>query len=226
MPSDPPPDPWRMRASDADRDAYVAALQRAYLEGRLTKDEYDERTTVALSAGTYADLAPLVSDLPLSPGEVPMPPARATVPAPSMPAATSSSPMVAVFSEVRRDSRWTVADGDLALAVFGSVKLDLTQAQLGGDDNEIRANAFFGQVELTVPGDIEVEVDGVGVFGEYCRKDRRTAPTHTVGPPHTVAPRLRVTGIAMFGSVEVTVVDEPVTGRDRVIDPPGPAIGT
>lgn len=202
-----------MRASDADRDAYVAALQRAYLDGRLTKDEYDERTSAALTAGTYKELAPLVTDLPLAPGEVPMPPNRPTPLVPVTGSTASSSPMVAVFSDVTRDSRWTMSDGDLAVAVFGSVKLDLTQAQLTGVDNEIRANAIFGQVQLTVPGDIDVQVDGVGVFGEYSRKDRRTAPA---APG---ASRLRVTGIALFGSVEVTVVDEPVTGRDRVIEP-------
>ena len=53
-----------MRAADADRDRVVEFLQRAYSEGRLSKDEYDARMGRALAARTYADLDQLVADLP------------------------------------------------------------------------------------------------------------------------------------------------------------------
>ena len=53
-----------MRAADADRDRVVEFLQRAYSEGRLSKDEYDVRMGRALAARTYADLDQLVADLP------------------------------------------------------------------------------------------------------------------------------------------------------------------
>jgi hypothetical protein len=55
-----------MRASDADRDRVVEVLSMAYSEGRLSKDEYDGRLQNALSARTYADLDPLVTDLPVA----------------------------------------------------------------------------------------------------------------------------------------------------------------
>jgi Domain of unknown function (DUF1707)/Domain of unknown function (DUF4190) len=54
----------KMRAADADRDNVVEFLAGAYTEGRLTKDEYDERLEQALSARTYGDLDLLVTDLP------------------------------------------------------------------------------------------------------------------------------------------------------------------
>ena len=54
----------KMRAADADRDRVVERLNMAYGEGRLSKDEYDGRLENALSARTYADLDPLVTDLP------------------------------------------------------------------------------------------------------------------------------------------------------------------
>jgi len=53
-----------MRASDADRDRAVELLGVAYGEGRLSKDEYDDRLNDALSARTYADLDRIVADLP------------------------------------------------------------------------------------------------------------------------------------------------------------------
>ncbi|MEY2990052.1 MAG: hypothetical protein RLZZ163_968 [Actinomycetota bacterium] len=53
-----------MRASDADRDATIAALREAFAEGRLSQDEFDERLGRAHSARTYADLSHLTEDLP------------------------------------------------------------------------------------------------------------------------------------------------------------------
>jgi Domain of unknown function (DUF1707) len=46
----------RLRASDADRDRAVDALNAAYARGLLTADELAARTTQALAARTYADL--------------------------------------------------------------------------------------------------------------------------------------------------------------------------
>lgn len=53
-----------MRASDRDRDTANGLLQAAYAEGRLTKDEYDERSGRALTAQTYQQLQSLTADLP------------------------------------------------------------------------------------------------------------------------------------------------------------------
>jgi hypothetical protein len=55
----------KMRACDADRDRVVEFLSLAYSEGRLSKDEYDDRLEHALSARTYADLDQIVTDLPV-----------------------------------------------------------------------------------------------------------------------------------------------------------------
>jgi DUF1707 SHOCT-like domain len=54
----------QLRASDADRDAVVAALSEHYQAGRLSTDELEERTGAALSARTYGELTALTEDLP------------------------------------------------------------------------------------------------------------------------------------------------------------------
>jgi hypothetical protein len=54
----------QMRASDRDRDSANSLLQVAYAEGRLTKDEYDERTGRLLRSQTYGQLTALTADLP------------------------------------------------------------------------------------------------------------------------------------------------------------------
>jgi Domain of unknown function (DUF1707) len=54
----------RMRTSRADREQAIDALKVAYVQGRLTKDEFDERLGRALAPLTHAELASLTGDLP------------------------------------------------------------------------------------------------------------------------------------------------------------------
>src|SRR5260370_29604940 len=63
----------RWRASHADREQAVDTLKAAFVQGRLTADELDERIGQALAARTYADLAALTTDLPADPDRVPVP---------------------------------------------------------------------------------------------------------------------------------------------------------
>ncbi len=51
-------------ASTADRERAVDVLKAGFVEGRLTKDEYDTRTHHALNARTLGDLAVITADLP------------------------------------------------------------------------------------------------------------------------------------------------------------------
>jgi hypothetical protein len=61
-----------LRASDADREQFVAALRQHHAEGRLTAEELAERTERAYAARTFGDLDALAADLPPA-----RPPARA-----------------------------------------------------------------------------------------------------------------------------------------------------
>ncbi len=52
-----------MRAADRDRDLILGALGDAFAEGRLTREEYDERSDQLAATRTLGDLPVLVSDL-------------------------------------------------------------------------------------------------------------------------------------------------------------------
>lgn len=54
----------QMRSSAAEREHAIDILKTAFADGRLTKQEYEDRIGLALSPLTYADLAALTSDLP------------------------------------------------------------------------------------------------------------------------------------------------------------------
>ena len=54
----------RMRTSRADREQAIDSLKAAFVQGRLTRDELDERVARALVPLTHAELAALTDDLP------------------------------------------------------------------------------------------------------------------------------------------------------------------
>jgi Domain of unknown function (DUF1707) len=57
------PEAAGLRASDRDRDVVLEVLAEGYAEGRLTREEYDERATATSSAKTLGDLPELIRDL-------------------------------------------------------------------------------------------------------------------------------------------------------------------
>ena len=69
-----------IRASDSDRENVVEILRDAYSAGRLTLEEFDERTSAAFAARTWGALRELTSDLPHQPRLSAAAPAPAPVP--------------------------------------------------------------------------------------------------------------------------------------------------
>jgi hypothetical protein len=56
-----------IRASDQERESVVDVLRDAYTDGRLTLDEFSERTAAAYAARTRGELQDLTGDLPVQP---------------------------------------------------------------------------------------------------------------------------------------------------------------
>ncbi len=70
----------RLRASHADREQVIGTLKAAFVQGRLTEDEFDARVGQAYASRTYAELAEVTSDIPTGPTgtQPPRDPWRAT----------------------------------------------------------------------------------------------------------------------------------------------------
>jgi uncharacterized membrane protein len=62
--------PGELRVSDAERDRALSELTEAYQAGRITADEFDRRSTQALSARTGEELTAPLADLPRNRGPV------------------------------------------------------------------------------------------------------------------------------------------------------------
>ena len=79
-----------VRISDADRERATVRLRDHYAEGRLTREELDERVTAVLKARTVGDLRRVMADLPESAPASP----HACMPPPASPPAAASRPVL------------------------------------------------------------------------------------------------------------------------------------
>jgi Domain of unknown function (DUF1707)/Cell wall-active antibiotics response 4TMS YvqF len=186
-----------MRASDADRDRVADQLREALAEGRLTAEEHAERLDAVYTAKTYAELAPIVHDLPAT-GGVPEGPSAASGPVvrDDLPPPKAGAPnIVAVFSGSERKGRWLVEPQTNVVSVFGAVELDLRQAVLSQREVTLNIVSIMGSVSLTVPPGVRVTSSVADVFGNT------SLPADGATDPD--APVVRLTGMALFSSVSV-----------------------
>lgn len=110
-----------IRVSDAERDQAVAELSDHFQAGRLTQDEFEERSGRALQARTGADISGLFADLP--------PRRAAAAPQPALPAADPSGP-----GDLPRASLLPVARVVIAFAVAAVVASGLLGGHGHGHD--------------------------------------------------------------------------------------------
>ncbi len=197
--------PGDIRASDADRHQAAEVLREAAADGRLTLDELQERLDGVFAAKTYAELERYTRDLP-TPGGRP-----SVSPAPSsalIGGTAGQSFSIAIMSGASRRGPWVVPAAYTAVAFMGGVQLDLRNARFAQREVTIRAFAVMGGVEIIVPDDITVIVDGIGIMGGF---DESGQPTDLAPGGVTV----RVTGLAFWGGVEVKRKPRKPSKRNR-----------
>ena len=110
----------RLRAGHADREQVIETLKTAFVDGRLTKDEFDARAGQALAGRTHADLAALTADIPAVPAAGPPVRAAGGAAHPPVPAAAEMArPLVPARS--RPLARASAASGGLLVFAFGLI---------------------------------------------------------------------------------------------------------
>jgi hypothetical protein len=186
-----------LRASDADRDQVAAVLSTAYAEGRLTREEHDERLEQLLGAKTFDELIPITSDLvpPSPPAPLARPTRSGDFTIETSDATEAPDWHVAIFGGVTRTGRWRVRRKINSVALFGGVDLDLHDAIFEGPTVELSGFWCFGGLDIKVPEGIEVRDQTVGIFGGTDVRD--------VGDPLPGAPTLIIKGASLFGGVSV-----------------------
>jgi hypothetical protein len=186
-----------LRASDADREQVATVLSTAYAEGRLTKDEHDERLDHLLKAKTFDDLIAITRDLVVvgCSDRTPAPVANGAFTIDTTSQAQESDKMIAVFGGVNRTGRWRMRKNTQAMALFGGIDLDLRDAIFESPVVEISGFWCFGGLDIKVPEGIEVRDQTAGIFGGTDVRD--------VGEPAPGAPVLVIKGMTLFGGVSV-----------------------
>ncbi|WP_236074324.1 DUF1707 SHOCT-like domain-containing protein [Streptomyces tardus] len=192
-----------MRASDADRDAIAERLRDGYAEGRLTTEEFEERLEAAYASRTRGELVPLVRDLPQPGSDTALGAADGTQSAGASVqrwrdrygATPTSRTGIAVMGGFVRKGSWIMPRLFRCFTLWGGGQIDLRQARFEDRDVEIKAFAIMGGIDIIVPHDAEVEVTGIGIMGGF---EQGATGTGTAG-----APRVTVSGLALWGGVDV-----------------------
>lgn len=104
-----------LRASDADRDVVHRLLGGAYADGRLTREEFDERSEAVLGARTLAELPALITDLVPVSGL----PARRVLPV--VDSAVLQAQAVAAYRSDLREAAWGFVSASLICWVIWGV---------------------------------------------------------------------------------------------------------
>jgi hypothetical protein len=127
--------------------------------------------------------------------------------------------VLGLFGANTRAGAWEPAERVEAASIFGNVILDLRDASLY-DVTRIQCLCLFGNVEVRVPPDVEVDANGVGIFGAFEeRRRKRGGAVRAIGrairgesseieayeEPAEDPPLLVVRGLALFGAVTVKV---------------------
>ncbi|MGI5268554.1 DUF1707 SHOCT-like domain-containing protein [Nonomuraea sp. CA-218870] len=185
-PSPMDPHPSHLRASDSNREQVATVLGEAMSTGQLSHEEYSERLDKLYQAKTVGELQLLTHDLQTQP-------VTATSLSPSPATDSEAENVIAVFGGAERKGRWRVRRRTRALALFGGLRFDLTDAEFEAREAEITIVAIFGGADLIVPEGMEVRSQGIGIFGGF---DVHSGPD--IDPS---APVLVVKGLALFGGV-------------------------
>ena len=186
-------DESEVRASDAEREATVVRLRDAAGEGRLNLEELAERVEAADGAGTRAELAGLVSDLPATDEAI----VEAAEARPAR-APTERRRLYGVLGGDTLSGRFELSGELRVINVMGGADVDLTQAVLTEKELTVRVFSLMGGSNITVPHGVHVEHSGLGLLGW----DKVEQPREGRAPPPG-APLVRIRSVSIMGGTDV-----------------------
>ena len=187
----------------AVRERAVEVLMEHFSRDVMDLEEFEELLDAVNRCSTVGELRELLSKLP---------PVESSGPATDMIPARGGAPVVVDADRVRphgflisilgatdRSGRWIPARKSFALGVLGGISLDFREALLGSGITDVKLLAVLGGIEIIVPPEMAVEVDGMAVLGGF------EYQTDTPLRSNPDLPTLRVRGVAVLGGVTVEV---------------------
>ena len=188
---------------EAVRERAVEVLMEHFSNDVMDLEEFEGLLDAVNRCSTVGELRELLRKLP---------PLESSRPTTDMIPAQGGAPVVVDADRVRdhgflisvlggtnRAGRWIPARKTFALGVLGGISLDLREALLGPGVTDLNVLAVLGGVEIIVPPEMEVEVDGMALLGGF--EHQTDAPLRS----NPDLPTLRVRGVALLGGVSVEV---------------------
>lgn len=191
----------------------IDLLCEHFANDSLDVEEFERRVERAHGARNNDDLRALLSDLPELGAEVPARPGDErgrrvgvptgalleTVPRARPDQVRERDFLVGCMGGLERKGRWIPARSSFAAALMGAVEIDLRDAIFPPGTIEIHAGAVWGGVEIIVPPGVDVDCSGMALMGGFGFR----GPSHP-DPTPPGAPKVRVTGFAFMGGVEIS----------------------
>jgi len=161
----------------------------------LGEEEFERRLDLAYQACSLAELDSLVADLELPADHSPT--QALAIPDGAYANRPEVKTVFAMMGGVVRSGRWLAPKNLRVVAIMGGVDLDLREAILPPGITRVQVTALMGGVEIIVPPNVAVQVDGIAIMGGF--EDVHRAP---VIQDQSV-PQLVITGVAIMGGVDV-----------------------
>ncbi len=198
-----------------EKEQVVQQLCAHYAQDHLSTGELESRFERVYRSTDHATLLTVLDGLPaVGPLVAPPPALRHLTPRPGMAVGAWDGPQAghavaplgarslekpakryaAVFSQITKEGHWTPGSRIQATACMGGVKLDLRDADIPPEGIDMDLNCWMGEVKIILPPGIGADMDCSAMMAEVSDKAQRGAPG---------APRIRVTGGAVMGSIVV-----------------------
>ncbi len=185
------------------RERAVEVLMEHFSNDVMDLDEFEGLLDAVNGCSTASELRDLLSKLP---------PVESSEPVTNVVPARGGEPVVVDADRVRdhgfmisvlggsnRAGRWIPPRKTFALGVLGGTSLDFREALLGPGITDVNVLALLSGVEIIVPPEMTVEVDGMAVCGGF---------SHETDEPlrsNPDLPTLRIRGLVVLGNVNVEV---------------------
>jgi hypothetical protein len=170
--TDRPTQPPLLRASDADREAVVSRLERALSEGRISVDEFRQRTESAYGSVTGAELEPLLADLPEN-----------AAPAVEIVGSRAPRSLFSVFGDVELSGGRAPLPARVG-TVLGDIRIDLRELRTDAELIELNLSTVLGDIDVIVPEGVDAELNGWTVLGN--RRTELAPVPRLAGTPRVV----------------------------------------
>ncbi len=189
---------------ELEKEHVVQQLCAHYAQDHLSTGELESRFERVYKSTSRDQLQTVLTGLPvLQRTNVAPTPLYQVAPAPHGGGVLPSGEKryLAFFSEVKKEGAWTPTPLILVRVVFGSIVLDLREAELPLEGITIDADVMFGDCKVLLPPGVGADVDASAVMGSVNDKAQRALPG---------APIIRLRGSTIFGEITVkTMLPKP-----------------